>query len=56
MKAKYYSRPENVLFYGPITRLLARIFGSKYFVIKCKVCGNIPTEIYGNDCLDHRTK
>ena len=56
MKAKYYSKPENVLFYSLITRLLARIFGAKYFVIKCRVCGRIPTEMYGDTCLDHRTK
>ena len=56
MKAKYYSKPEHVLFYNPITRLLARIFGAKHFVIKCRVCGKIPTEIYGDTCLDHKTK
>lgn len=56
MKAKYYNKPENVLFYDPITRLLARIFGAKYFVIKCRVCGKIPTEIYGDTCLDHKDK
>lgn len=54
MKAKYYSDPENVLFYDPIIRLLARIFGAKHFVIKCKVCGKIPTKICGNTCLDHK--
>ena len=56
MKAKYYNKPENVLFYNPITRLLARMFGAKYFVTKCRVCGKIPTEIYGDTCLDHKTK
>jgi len=56
MKAKYYSKPEHVLFYNPLTRLLARIFGAKHFVIKCRVCGKIPTEIYGDTCLDHKTK
>ncbi len=55
MKAKYYNKPENVLFYNPITRLLARMFGAKYFVTKCRVCGKIPTEIYGDTCLDHKT-
>ena len=56
MRASYYSKPEYVLFYDPITRLLARIFGAKHFVIKCRVCGKIPTEIYGDTCLDHTTK
>jgi len=56
MKAEYYSNPENVLFINPIIRLLARIFGAKHFVVKCKVCGKIPTEIYGDTCLDHKTK
>jgi hypothetical protein len=56
MKAKYYNKPENVLFYNPIIRLLAIIFGAKHFVIKCRVCGKIPTEIYGDTCLDHITK
>ena len=56
MKAEYYNKPENVLFINPITRLLVKIFGAKYFVIKCRVCGKIPTEIYGDACLDHKTK
>lgn len=56
MKVEYYNKPENVLFIDPITRLLAKIFGAKYFVTKCRVCGKIPTEIYDNACLDHKTK
>ena len=56
MKAKYYNKPENVLFYDLITRFLARIFGAKYFAIKCRVCGKIPAEIYGDTCLDHKDK
>ena len=56
MKAKYYNKPEDVLFYNPFIRLLTKIFGPKHFVVKCKVCGKIPTEIYGDTCLDHITK
>ncbi len=56
MKAKYYNKPEDVLFFNPITRLLAKIFGAKYFVTKCRVCGKIPTEIYIDTCLDHIDK
>ena len=52
MKAKYYNKPENVLFYNPTTRLLARIFGAKYFVIKCKDCKQIPTELINGYCWD----
>jgi len=56
MKAKYYNKPENLLFINPITRLLAKIFGAKYFVTKCRVCGKIPTAVYGDTCLDHIDK
>jgi|TARA_R110000851_G_scaffold73614_2_gene162379 hypothetical protein len=55
MKAKYYSKPEHVLFYNPKITLLSKIFGAKHFVIKCKACGKIPTEMHGDFCLDHRT-
>jgi hypothetical protein len=41
---KYYSKPEHVLFFDPITRLLAKLFGASAFVIKCKDCKRIPTE------------
>jgi len=55
-KAKFYTKPENVLFYDPFTRFLAKIFGAKHFVIKCSVCGKIPTELYGKTCLNHIIK
>jgi len=53
MKAIYFDKPEQVLFYNPLIRLLANIFGAKYFVSKCNVCGKIPTEVYGKTCIDH---
>lgn len=56
MKAKYFNKPEDVLFFNPITRLLSKIFGAKHFVIKCRVCGKIPTDVYGDTCLDHIDK
>lgn len=56
MKTKYYNKPEHVLFFDPLTRLLANIFGAKQFVIKCRVCGKIPTDVYGYTCLDHIDK
>ena len=54
MKAKYFDKPEHVLFYDPFTRFLSKIFGAKHFVKKCRVCGKIPTELYGDTCLDHK--
>jgi len=56
VKAEYYNKPENVLFINPITRLLAKIFGAKYFVTKCRVCEKIPTDVYGDTCLDAKYK
>lgn len=53
MTTKYYSKPENVLFLDRTTRTLAKIFGAKYFVKRCKVCGKIPTEIYEGHCFEH---
>jgi len=54
MNASYYKKTEDVLFFSPITRLLAKVFGAKYFIYKCKTCRKIPTEIYGKYCLDHK--
>jgi hypothetical protein len=56
MKAEYYKKAENVLFFNPIERLLAKIFGADKMVIKCKTCGKIPTEVYEGYCLDHKPK
>ncbi len=56
MKAKYYEKPENVIFFNPIDRLLVKILGADRMVIKCKACGKIPTEIYDGYCLDHKPK
>ena len=53
MKARYFESANDVLFFDPIVRLLARVFGPERFVIKCKTCGKIPTEVYGNKCVDH---
>lgn len=51
-KARYYNSPNQVLFYNPTIRFLARVFGNKYFVVKCKDCKKIPTDLYGFRCLD----
>ena len=56
MKAKYYNKPKNVLFINPILRLLSKIFGAKYFVTKCRVCGKIPIDVYGDTCSVHIDK
>jgi hypothetical protein len=53
MKAKYYNKPEDVLFYDPIIRLVAKIIGPSKVVRRCKTCGKIPTELYGGYCFDH---
>ena len=56
MKTQYYNKLEDVLFFNPTTKLLVKIFGAKYFVIRCKICNKIPAEIYGNTCLEHILK
>ena len=53
MSKDYYDKPENVLFYDPVVRFLAKLFGSKYFIKKCEVCNKIPTELYGKRCKKH---
>lgn len=53
---KYYKNPNDVLFYNPTVRFLAKIFGSKYFVQRCKECKQIPTEMYGEYCQEHIKK
>jgi hypothetical protein len=53
MKARYFKSADDVLFLNSIPRFLARIFGNEALVIKCKVCKKIPTEVYGNVCLEH---
>lgn len=53
MKAKFYKSPDQVLFFNPIERFLAKIFGAKRMVFKCKTCKKIPTEVFGGYCKDH---
>ena len=54
MGAKYYENVNDVLFISPIMRIFAKIVGAKHVVCKCKTCGKIPTELYGDYCFDHR--
>lgn len=49
----YYEKPENVLFFSPVVRLLVRIFGPEHFVMRCKTCNKIPTDMYGEYCEKH---
>ena len=42
---KHYHKAEQVLFFNPLKRLLSKVFGAKYFVIKCKCCEKIPCEV-----------
>lgn len=53
MNARYFEKPEHVLFINPIVRFLSKIFGAKRLVVRCKTCGKIPTDLYGSYCLDH---
>lgn len=55
MKATYFSSHENVIFHSGFINFLTKFFGKKAFVVHCKTCGKIPTEIYdGEKCFDHR--
>ena len=56
MVSRYYKKSEDVLFFNPITRFLAKVFGPEKFIIRCKECGKIPTEMYGEYCFTHREK
>jgi hypothetical protein len=52
MKATYYNSAEQVIFISPMTRFLSKIFGKELFVVKCKNCKKIPTELYGAFCIE----
>ena len=54
MDTRYFNKAENVLFYNPMTRLLAKIFGPNNYIHKCKTCGKIPTEVWGEYCFKHK--
>lgn len=51
-KAKYYKNVNDVIIISPTIRFFSNIFGKTLFVVKCKTCKKIPTEIYGEYCLD----
>ena len=51
-KARYFKSADDVLFFHPIPRFLARIFGNEALVIKCKECKQIPTVIISGYCWD----
>ena len=52
MKAQYYN-PEQVLHtFSPIRRFLSNYLPKEWFVIKCKECKQIPTEVIGEHCWD----
>ena len=55
-KARYFKNPEDVIFFHPIQRFFVWLFGAERMVKRCKVCGKIPTELYGGYCLDHIQK
>lgn len=50
----YYKTPEHVIFFSPMIRFLSKVTSPKYFIIRCEVCGKIPTELYGKFCLKHK--
>lgn len=52
----YYKTPEQVLFYNPWDRLIAKLFGHNTVVRRCTTCNKIPSDMYGDKCFDHRTK
>lgn len=52
MKARYFKDAEQVMFFHPFQRFLAKIFGQDRIVKKCKDCKRIPTDLYGEYCLD----
>ena len=54
MEARYYKTPKHVMFYNPIQRLLAKVFGPESCVMRCKTCNKIPTEMYGDYCFNHK--
>jgi hypothetical protein len=46
MKAEYFESANNVLHtFSPISRWLSKYFPKDWFVIKCKECKKIPTEV-----------
>jgi hypothetical protein len=53
-KSIYFKSFDDIIITSPVIRLLAKIFGKKYFVVKCKSCNRYPTEIierkYCSDC------
>lgn len=51
-KARYFESAEHVMLIHPIHRFLAKIFGKDRIVHKCKDCKRIPTDVYGEYCLD----
>ena len=50
MKAEYFKTAEDVIFFSPITRFWSKIFGKDKYVLKCKDCNKIPTEIVSGYC------
>jgi hypothetical protein len=49
MKASYYNKAEQVLHtFNPIFRWLSKYLPKDWFVIKCKSCNKIPTEVISN--------
>jgi len=57
MKAEYFNSVEQVLLsFNPIGRFLSKFLPRDWFVMKCKDCKKIPTEIYGGKCLDCSTQ
>jgi len=52
MKARYFKSAEDVILIDPIQRFWAKIFGKDRIVRKCKDCKKIPTDLYGEYCLD----
>jgi len=52
-KASYFNSADDVLhIFNPIARFLSKFFPKDWFVIKCQSCNKIPTEVYGDKCLD----
>lgn len=47
---KYYEKPEHVLIYNPIVRLIKKVF-KEFGVKRCKACNKMPTELIGDNCI-----
>lgn len=52
MKAQYYKKEQVLHLFSPLDRFLSKYLPKEWFVIKCKDCKQIPTELISGYCLD----